>query len=199
VVVVLQCSLSDVEVSTTKKKVFGEQLGRALDQSTAANPMAVHRHLDLDLDPDPPEYQPQVQSFLSGSNSNNSLAHHLYGTQTSRYKSSACLGFCRFQPRGSPGLVPLNQVPSGSRSISNLDGCFRAQKSRPTLSRHGLPHLQYFRFLDMTSSLRGGDKALRYLQQLDSARCNALWDQVPELARKVEKHAPARKGIQSLH
>ncbi|KAF2142921.1 uncharacterized protein K452DRAFT_248537 [Aplosporella prunicola CBS 121167] len=36
------------------------------------------------------------------------------------------------------------------------------------------------------------EKALRYIAQLDDARCNARWDTVPELARKIEKHAPHR-------
>jgi hypothetical protein len=36
-------------------------------------------------------------------------------------------------------------------------------------------------------------KASQYLQALDTARCNGEWDQVPELSRKVQKHAPGRK------
>ncbi|EME81877.1 filamentation protein [Pseudocercospora fijiensis CIRAD86] len=39
------------------------------------------------------------------------------------------------------------------------------------------------------------DKAARYLSLLDHALCNAQWDHVPELARKVEKHAPQRKCL----
>ncbi|KAL6704636.1 hypothetical protein ACN47E_008033 [Coniothyrium glycines] len=39
------------------------------------------------------------------------------------------------------------------------------------------------------------DKALRYLQQLDEARCAGRWADVPELCRKVEKHAPHRKCL----
>ncbi|EKG15875.1 Tetratricopeptide-like helical [Macrophomina phaseolina MS6] len=35
-------------------------------------------------------------------------------------------------------------------------------------------------------------KALNYISQLDDARCNARWDALPELARKIEKHAPHR-------
>jgi hypothetical protein len=52
----------------------------------------------------------------------------------------------------------------------------------------------------MTAPVRESEKALRYINQLDSARCQAAWDQVPELARKVEKHAPHRKSnpIQTL-
>ena len=37
------------------------------------------------------------------------------------------------------------------------------------------------------------DKARRYLSLLDTARCDGRWQEVPELARKVEKHAPQRK------
>lgn len=35
-------------------------------------------------------------------------------------------------------------------------------------------------------------KAARYIQLLDDARCDEGWDQVPELVRKVRKHAPNR-------
>ncbi|KAL2181781.1 uncharacterized protein P884DRAFT_266188 [Thermothelomyces heterothallicus CBS 202.75] len=35
-------------------------------------------------------------------------------------------------------------------------------------------------------------KAAHYIQQLDDARCNENWDAVPELIRKVRKHAPDR-------
>ncbi|GAB1320635.1 Filamentation protein [Madurella fahalii] len=35
-------------------------------------------------------------------------------------------------------------------------------------------------------------KAAHYLQQLDGARCDENWDAVPELIRKVRKHAPER-------
>lgn len=37
------------------------------------------------------------------------------------------------------------------------------------------------------------DKAQRYLQQLDEALCAGQWSEVPELCRKVDKHAPHRK------
>ena len=37
------------------------------------------------------------------------------------------------------------------------------------------------------------DKAQRYLQLLDEARCAGRWSDVPELCRKVDKHAPHRK------
>ena len=46
--------------------------------------------------------------------------------------------------------------------------------------------------------IQESEKALHYLAQLDSARCNAQWQQVPELARKVEKHAPHRKSIATV-
>ncbi|TVY92513.1 putative cargo-transport protein [Lachnellula willkommii] len=35
-------------------------------------------------------------------------------------------------------------------------------------------------------------KAAHYIQQLDEARCQGNWDAVPELVRKVRKHAPNR-------
>ncbi|KAK0100012.1 hypothetical protein ONS95_013171 [Cadophora gregata] len=35
-------------------------------------------------------------------------------------------------------------------------------------------------------------KAAQYIQQLDEARCEGNWDAVPELVRKVKKHAPQR-------
>ncbi|TGO10513.1 hypothetical protein BTUL_0133g00200 [Botrytis tulipae] len=35
-------------------------------------------------------------------------------------------------------------------------------------------------------------KAAHYIQLLDTARCEGNWDAVPELVRKVRKHAPAR-------
>jgi hypothetical protein len=37
------------------------------------------------------------------------------------------------------------------------------------------------------------EKALRYIALLDDARANARWTEVPELIRKVTKHAPQRK------
>ncbi|KAI8941063.1 hypothetical protein NX059_002303 [Plenodomus lindquistii] len=39
------------------------------------------------------------------------------------------------------------------------------------------------------------EKAHRYLQQLDEARCAGRWSDVPELCRKVDKHAPHRKYL----
>ncbi|KAL2019659.1 hypothetical protein VTK56DRAFT_9278 [Thermocarpiscus australiensis] len=38
-------------------------------------------------------------------------------------------------------------------------------------------------------------KAAHYLQQLDEARCDDNWDAVPELVRKVRKHAPDRQCL----
>ncbi|KAL2068293.1 hypothetical protein VTL71DRAFT_16391 [Oculimacula yallundae] len=35
-------------------------------------------------------------------------------------------------------------------------------------------------------------KATQYIQQLDQARCEGNWDAVPELVRKIKKHAPHR-------
>ena len=35
-------------------------------------------------------------------------------------------------------------------------------------------------------------KAAHYIQLLDEARCQGNWDAVPELVRKVKKHAPNR-------
>ena len=37
------------------------------------------------------------------------------------------------------------------------------------------------------------EKGSRYLGLLDAALCNGNWLEIPELARKVEKHAPDRK------
>ncbi|KAH7272887.1 hypothetical protein MRS44_003391 [Fusarium solani] len=37
-----------------------------------------------------------------------------------------------------------------------------------------------------------GPKAVQYMHQLDHARCDGNWDVVPELVRKVRKHAPDR-------
>ena len=39
---------------------------------------------------------------------------------------------------------------------------------------------------------RDHDKSRRYIDLLDSARCNDAWQEVPELIRKVKKHAPER-------
>lgn len=40
-----------------------------------------------------------------------------------------------------------------------------------------------------------GDKGSRYVAQLYEARSNSAWDQVPELCRKVEKHAASRRTL----
>lgn len=37
------------------------------------------------------------------------------------------------------------------------------------------------------------EKGKRYLAQLDQALCNGNWADVPELARKTDKHAPDRR------
>ncbi|TKA75560.1 hypothetical protein B0A49_03594 [Cryomyces minteri] len=39
------------------------------------------------------------------------------------------------------------------------------------------------------------EKAVRYIGLLDTARCKGNWQEIPELARKVEKHAPHRKCL----
>ena len=39
------------------------------------------------------------------------------------------------------------------------------------------------------------EKGARYLAQLDQALCSASWSEIPELARKVEKHAPTRRCL----
>ena len=39
------------------------------------------------------------------------------------------------------------------------------------------------------------EKGARYLKDLDQALCNASWSEIPELARKVEKHAPTRRCL----
>lgn len=35
-------------------------------------------------------------------------------------------------------------------------------------------------------------KAANYIDQLENARCNGDWQAVPELVRKIRKHAPDR-------
>ncbi|KAF2012514.1 hypothetical protein BU24DRAFT_374080 [Aaosphaeria arxii CBS 175.79] len=39
------------------------------------------------------------------------------------------------------------------------------------------------------------EKALRYIAQLDEARCSGRWQDIPELCRKIEKHAPHRRCL----
>jgi hypothetical protein len=41
-------------------------------------------------------------------------------------------------------------------------------------------------------------KAAQYIQQLDEARCEGNWDAVPELVRKIKKHAPHRNCTSSM-
>ncbi|EEQ87072.2 filamentation protein [Blastomyces dermatitidis ER-3] len=42
---------------------------------------------------------------------------------------------------------------------------------------------------------RNPEKGQRYIESLDTARCNDSWNDVPELVRKVEKHCPERKCL----
>lgn len=42
---------------------------------------------------------------------------------------------------------------------------------------------------------RESEKALRYIEQLDDARCAGRWKDIPELTRKVAKHAPHRQCL----
>ncbi|KAF2200610.1 hypothetical protein GQ43DRAFT_66342 [Delitschia confertaspora ATCC 74209] len=44
-------------------------------------------------------------------------------------------------------------------------------------------------------SHHGPEKALRYISQLDDARCAGRWKEIPELTRKVAKHAPYRRCL----
>jgi tetratricopeptide (TPR) repeat protein len=44
-------------------------------------------------------------------------------------------------------------------------------------------------------SLGNPEKGAHYLRALDEALCNASWSDIPELARKVEKHAPTRRCL----
>ncbi|KAK5008455.1 hypothetical protein LTR39_005171, partial [Cryomyces antarcticus] len=39
------------------------------------------------------------------------------------------------------------------------------------------------------------EKAVRYIGLLDTARCKGNWQEISELARKIEKHAPHRKCL----
>ncbi|MCJ1308179.1 hypothetical protein MMC25_001831 [Agyrium rufum] len=45
--------------------------------------------------------------------------------------------------------------------------------------------------------LRTSEKANRYISLLENARCNGRWQEVPELARKVGKHAPHRECLRA--
>lgn len=45
----------------------------------------------------------------------------------------------------------------------------------------------------LVKKVPNAEKGQRYLGLLDTALCNGSWSEVPELARKVEKHAPERK------
>ncbi|KAF2176791.1 filamentation protein-like protein [Zopfia rhizophila CBS 207.26] len=44
-------------------------------------------------------------------------------------------------------------------------------------------------------STHENEKALRYITQLDEARCAGRWKDISELCRKVEKHAPHRRCL----
>lgn len=41
------------------------------------------------------------------------------------------------------------------------------------------------------------EKATRYISSLNAARCSGSWNELPELIRKVTKHAPQRKCTDS--
>jgi hypothetical protein len=41
------------------------------------------------------------------------------------------------------------------------------------------------------------EKAARYIDSLNAARCSGSWNELPELIRKVTKHAPQRKCTDS--
>ncbi|KAI5364889.1 Putative tetratricopeptide-like helical domain superfamily [Septoria linicola] len=47
----------------------------------------------------------------------------------------------------------------------------------------------------LVKKVPNSEKGQRYLGLLDTALCNGSWSEVPELARKVEKHAPERKCL----
>ena len=47
----------------------------------------------------------------------------------------------------------------------------------------------------MNSKAPNPEKGARYLSLLDQALCNGTWSDIPELARKTEKHAPNRKCL----
>ncbi|QIW99534.1 hypothetical protein AMS68_005052 [Peltaster fructicola] len=51
--------------------------------------------------------------------------------------------------------------------------------------------------MSVTGSIRisNAEKGVRYISLLDNALCNANWDDVPELTRKIEKHAPGRECL----
>ena len=53
----------------------------------------------------------------------------------------------------------------------------------------------------MSGTLKTGnvEKGARYLALLDRALCNGQWAEVPEFARKVDKHAPERKCMSDHH
>ncbi|KAG9583013.1 hypothetical protein KCU97_g10807, partial [Aureobasidium melanogenum] len=44
-------------------------------------------------------------------------------------------------------------------------------------------------------SVSESDKAQRYIASLNAVRLNGTWSDVPELVRKVDKHAPHRRCL----
>jgi len=65
-----------------------------------------------------------------------------------------------------------------------------------TLSRQNerklYTHIQFMKEAKHVQ-FRDHDKAGRYITALDAARSNGAWNEVPELVRKVTKHAPQRR------
>lgn len=47
--------------------------------------------------------------------------------------------------------------------------------------------------MSLSSKAPNPEKGKRYFQHLDQALCNANWGEIPELARKTDKHAPQRR------
>ena len=62
-----------------------------------------------------------------------------------------------------------------------------------------MSHVYFFKALsskgliDARLQFGNHDKAAHYIQALDQARCEGRWQEIPELVRKLQKHAPARK------
>jgi hypothetical protein len=53
-------------------------------------------------------------------------------------------------------------------------------------------HIQFMKEAEHIQ-FRDHDKAGRYIAALDAARSNGTWNEVPELVRKITKHAPQRR------
>jgi len=47
--------------------------------------------------------------------------------------------------------------------------------------------------MSITAKAPNPEKGKRYFGLLDQALCNGDWSEVPELARKTDKHAPERR------